>query len=48
MGAAPHVIAVTQRTNTRSVALLRRLDFAEVDRFIEFGAEQVLFERSLT
>lgn len=44
----PHVIAVTQSANTRSVAMLHRLDFTEVDRFVEFGAEQLLFVRRLT
>jgi RimJ/RimL family protein N-acetyltransferase len=47
------VIAVTQAANERSVRLLGRLGFAERERFMEFGAPQVLFtwsspERRLT
>ena len=37
-----HVIAVTQRANARSVALLDRLGFVERERFVEFGEEQTL------
>jgi RimJ/RimL family protein N-acetyltransferase len=37
-----HVVAVTQVANTRSVTLLERLGFTEVERFPEFGAEQSL------
>jgi hypothetical protein len=33
---------VTQTANERSVALLGRLGFAEVERFTEFGSEQML------
>ena len=36
-------IAVTQAANERSVALLRSLGMTERERFVEFGAQQVLF-----
>lgn len=36
------VIAVTQVANARSVALLTALGMSERERFVEFGAEQVL------
>ena len=36
------VVAVTQVANARSMALLERLGFTEVERFPEFGAEQSL------
>lgn len=42
-----HVIAVTQTRNKRSVALLRRLGFAVRKGLEEFGAQQLLMERSL-
>lgn len=37
-----HVIAVTQRANARSVALLDRLGFVERERFVEVGERQTL------
>ena len=40
---AATVIAVTQVANARSVRLLGRLGFAERERFVEFGAPQILF-----
>lgn len=42
-----HVIAVTQTRNKRSVALLRRLGFTVRKGLEEFGAQQLLMERSL-
>ena len=42
-----HVIAVTQTRNKRSVALLRRLGFTVRQGLEEFGAQQLLMERSL-
>lgn len=42
-----HVIAVTQTRNKRSVALLRRLGFSVRKGLEEFGAQQLLMERSL-
>jgi len=41
------VIAVTQAANVRSVALLRTLGMTERERFVEFGAEQVLMSTFL-
>ncbi|MDO5662549.1 MAG: GNAT family N-acetyltransferase [Brachybacterium sp.] len=41
------VIAVTQTRNKRSVALLRRLGFSVRKGLEEFGAQQLLMERSL-
>ena len=43
----PTVIAVTQARNKRSVALLRRLGFTVRHGLEEFGAQQLLMERSL-
>lgn len=43
-----HVIAVTQTRNKRSVALLRKLGFTVRKGLEEFGAQQLLLERSLT
>jgi RimJ/RimL family protein N-acetyltransferase len=37
-----HVIAITQTANTRSVAMLHRLDFVKRETFMEFGDEQTL------
>ena len=37
-----HVIAVTQAANTASLRLLARLGFVERERFVEYGADQVL------
>jgi len=34
------VVLCTQSANTASVALARRLGFVELERFVEFGAEQ--------
>jgi len=42
-----HVIAVTQTRNKRSVALLRKLGFTVRKGLEEFGAQQLLLERSL-
>lgn len=42
-----HVIAVTQTRNKRSVDLLRRLGFTVRRGLEEFGAQQLLMERSL-
>lgn len=42
-----HVIAVTQTRNKRSVALLERLGFRIRKGLMEFGAQQLLMERSL-
>lgn len=42
-----HVIAVTQTRNKRSVSLLRRLGFTVRRGLEEFGAQQLLMERSL-
>ncbi len=42
-----HVIAVTQAANGPSLRLLHRLGFAEVQRFTEWDAEQILLSRSL-
>jgi RimJ/RimL family protein N-acetyltransferase len=42
-----HAIAITQTANTRSVAMLHRLGFAERQRFMEFGDEQTLLTRAL-
>ncbi|WP_420833627.1 GNAT family N-acetyltransferase [Salinibacterium metalliresistens] len=36
------IIAVTQAANTRSLELLRALGMVERERFVEFGAPQVL------
>jgi RimJ/RimL family protein N-acetyltransferase len=36
------VVAVTQSANETSLRLLQKLGFAELERFEEFGAEQVL------
>lgn len=41
------VVACTQTANTASVALLARLGFIEIDRFVEFDAEQGLWLRPL-
>jgi RimJ/RimL family protein N-acetyltransferase len=41
------VVLCAQIANERSVRLAHRLDFVEVDRFIEFGAEQWLGRRAL-
>lgn len=41
------LIAVTQTRNKRSVALLRRLGFSTRRGLEEFGAQQLLMERSL-
>jgi RimJ/RimL family protein N-acetyltransferase len=41
-----HVIAVTQRRNKRSVALLQRLGFSVRRGLEEFGAQQLMMERS--
>jgi RimJ/RimL family protein N-acetyltransferase len=38
--AAAAVVLCTQAANTASVRLARRLGFHEVERFVEFGAEQ--------
>lgn len=43
-----HVIAVTQTRNKRSVTLLRKLGFTVRKGLEEFGAQQLLLERSLT
>ncbi len=43
-----HVVACTQTANSPSVALLERLGFTEIDRFVEFDAAQGLWRRSLT
>jgi RimJ/RimL family protein N-acetyltransferase len=43
-----HVVACTQTANSGSIALLQRLGFAEIDRFVEFDAEQGLWLRPLT
>lgn len=42
-----HVIAVTQRRNRRSLDLLKRLGFTVRHGLEEFGAQQLLLERSL-
>jgi RimJ/RimL family protein N-acetyltransferase len=42
------VIAVTQTANNRSIALLKRLGFSEVERFKEFGEDQSLSVVDLT
>lgn len=39
----PRLVAVTQQANERCVALLRELNWAEVDHFVEFGERQVMF-----
>lgn len=39
------VVACTQAANTASVALLRRLGFTEGERFVEFEAQQCLWQR---
>ncbi|WP_433248683.1 GNAT family N-acetyltransferase [Streptosporangium sp. CA-135522] len=38
------IVAVTQEVNTRSRRLLDRLGMVEVDRFIEYGEPQVMYE----
>ena len=45
--ADPHVVACTQTTNGPSIALLQRLGFTEIDRFVEFDAEQGQWLRAL-
>lgn len=42
------VIAVTQTANKRSVAMLQRLGFSQVERFEEFGEEHSLSAADLT
>ncbi|MGP9537502.1 GNAT family N-acetyltransferase [Brachybacterium sp. AOP43-C2-M15] len=42
-----HVIAISQTRNKRSVALLRKLGFTVRRGLEEFGAQQLLLERSL-
>jgi uncharacterized protein (DUF952 family) len=39
----PRLVAVTQLANDRTVSLLRELNWAEVDHFIEWGEKQVMF-----
>lgn len=41
------VIAVTQAANSASLGLLARLGFVARERFVEFGADQVLLHREL-
>ena len=43
-----HVIAISQTRNKRSVALLRKLGFTVRKGLEEFGAQQLLLERSLS
>lgn len=42
------LVACTQVANVASTALLERLGFTEIDRFVEFDADQGLWGRSLT
>lgn len=39
----PRLVAVTQLANTRSVALLTELNWAETDHFMEWGERQVMY-----
>jgi glutathione S-transferase len=39
----PRLVAVTQRANTRAVALLRELNWVEIDNFVEWGEQQTMF-----
>jgi RimJ/RimL family protein N-acetyltransferase len=42
-----HVVAVTQAANARSLHLLQRAGFTERERFVEYGAQQVLLDAEL-